>query len=127
VLAQYGKKVISPVVREESLRIENNQSRSVLRRIKTVLMREPSLVDPTSQQQLKNACERYPSLNVVYQFRLKLQNLWMKSTASQAELLEALQEWCRQAEATGIKALREFVKHLKAYVPKKKDLNCGNP
>jgi stearoyl-CoA desaturase (delta-9 desaturase) len=127
VLAQYSKKVISPVLREERLRTENNTSRSLLRRVKTILMREPSLVDAASQQQLKNVCERYHSLNIVYQFRLKLQNLWIKSTASQTELLEALQEWCRQAEATGIKALREFVHHLKAYVPKKKDLNCGNP
>ena len=39
------------------------------------------------------------------------------AVVNKEELIEALQEWCRQAEATGIEALREFVKHLKAYVP----------
>jgi len=118
VLARYSRYVISPVFREERRRA-GDAGRSVLRPVRTLLVRESSLVDAVSQQQLTKALERYNSLSVVYQFRLKLQNLWAKSTASQAELLEALQEWCRQAEATGIKALREFVKHLKAHVPQK--------
>ncbi len=118
VLARYSQEVISPVFSEERHRA-GNKGRSVLRRIKALLVREPSLVDSVDKQQLTSVLEHYNSLSVVYQFRLKLQNLWMKSTASQAELLEALQEWCRQAEATGIQALREFVAHLKAYVPQK--------
>jgi stearoyl-CoA desaturase (delta-9 desaturase) len=116
VLARYTQEVIFPVFREEQRRA-SHVGRSVLRHVRTLLVREPSLVDPTKQQQLASVLKNYRSLGVVYQFRLKLQNLWLKSAASQAELLEALQEWCRQAEATGIKALREFVKHLKAYVP----------
>ena len=118
VLAQYSHEVISPVLSEERDRA-GSKGRSMLRRIKALLVREPSLVDPAGKQQLTHALENYASLSVVYQFRLKLQNLWAKSTASQAELLEALQEWCRQAEATGIKALREFVAQLKSYVPQK--------
>ncbi len=118
VLARYSREVISPVFSEESQRAKGN-GRSMLRRIKAILVREPSLVDAESQQQLTSVLEHYKSLSVVYQFRLKLQNLWAKSTASQAELLESLQEWCRQAEGTGIKALREFVAKLKAYVPQK--------
>jgi stearoyl-CoA desaturase (delta-9 desaturase) len=118
VLARYSREVIAPVLREERHRA-SNAGRLMLRRIKSILVREPSLVDSAGQQQLTNTLKHYNSLSVVYQFRLKLQNLWVKSTASQAELLEALQEWCKQAEATGIQALREFVKHLKAYVPQK--------
>lgn len=118
VLARYSRYVISPVLREERRRA-GGSGRSIFRSLKTLLVREPSLVDPKDQQHLTHALEGYKSLNVVYQFRLKLQNLWAKSTASQAELLEALQEWCRQAEASGIKALREFVQHLKAHVPQK--------
>jgi stearoyl-CoA desaturase (delta-9 desaturase) len=29
--------------------------------------------------------------------------------------LQSLQEWCRQAEATGIKALQEFAHFLRGY------------
>jgi stearoyl-CoA desaturase (delta-9 desaturase) len=114
VLARYSKDVIFPVLREERRRA-GNAGYSMLRRVRALLVREPSLVNSKGQERLSKVLAHYDSLSVVYQFRMKLQNLWAKSTASQAELLEALQEWCRQAEASGIKALHEFVKHLKAY------------
>ena len=61
--------------------------------------------------------ENFQSLRVIYQFRIKLQDIWARSTASQKELLDALQEWCQQAEATGIETLRRFAARLKTYVP----------
>ncbi len=115
VMARYSGDVILPVFREERLRA-SEAGKAVLRRIRKLLVREQSLVDVNAQKRLANALAEYRSLNVVYQFRLKLQNIWVKSTASQSELLEALQEWCHQAEASGIHALREFVNHLKGYV-----------
>jgi stearoyl-CoA desaturase (delta-9 desaturase) len=118
VLARYSRDVIFPVFREERRRA-GDAGRSLSQRIRTLLVREPSLVSPAGQQQLAHVLAQSNLLSVVYQFRVKLQNLWVKSTASQAELLDALQEWCKQAEETGIKALREFVQHLKAHVPQK--------
>lgn len=116
LMAVYSKEVIMPVMREERRRA-GEAGRAMLNRIRTVLVRETSLVKPEKQQQLASALEKFQALKVVYQFRLKLQGIWARSTASQKELVEALQEWCRQAEATRIEVLREFVKHLKAYVP----------
>jgi stearoyl-CoA desaturase (delta-9 desaturase) len=116
VMAHYSKEVILPVLSEESRRA-GEASRNMLRRIRTLLVREPSLVNAAKQQELEAVLEKHQSLNVVYQLRLKLQNIWARGTASQKELVEALQEWCRQAEASGIEVLREFVQHLKCYVP----------
>jgi stearoyl-CoA desaturase (delta-9 desaturase) len=116
VMARYSKSVLLPVLREERTRA-GAKGAAILNKMRTVLVRESSLVDPADQQQLAEVLENYGALNVVYQFRFKLQNIWARSTASQKELVESLQEWCRQAEATGIDVLREFVKHLKAYVP----------
>jgi stearoyl-CoA desaturase (delta-9 desaturase) len=118
VMAHYSKNVIVPVLREERRRA-GEAGKSMLRRVRTLLIRETSLVDNSGQQQLAKVLASHRSLEVVYQFRLKLQNIWAKSAATQNELLEALQEWCRQAEATGINVLREFVSQLKAYVPSK--------
>jgi stearoyl-CoA desaturase (Delta-9 desaturase) len=117
VMARYSKDVIMPVLREEKRRAGLAGS-ALLRHARTLLIREPSLVDSQGQQQLTKTLESFSALNAVYEMRLKLQNIWARSTASQKDLVEALQEWCRQAEATGIEALREFVRHLKAYVPK---------
>ncbi len=115
VMAHYSKEVILPVLREETHRAGKAGS-AMLRRVKKLLIRETSLVSPSGQKTLAHVLEDYRALGVVYQFRMKLQSIWAKSAATQNELLEALQEWCRQAEATGINALREFVKRLKAYV-----------
>lgn len=116
VLASYSDNVILPVFRDESHKA-SEAGKALLQRIRKALVREQSLVDAKSQAQLHTTLEQYRSLNVVYQFRLKLQNIWAKSTASQAELLESLQDWCKQAEATGIGALRDFVAYLRGYVP----------
>jgi len=89
----------------------------VLRRIKTLLIREPSLVDEKEKEHLENTLQNYHSLQTVYQLRFKLQNIWARSTASQNELVDALCEWCKQAEATGIEVLKQFVSQLKTYVP----------
>ncbi len=116
VMAEYSKNVIMPVLREERRRAGEAGS-AMLSRVRTLLVREASLVDHSGQERLANVLEQHRSLNVVYQFRLKLQSIWAKSTATQTELLEALQDWCRQAEATGINALRDFVRQLTGFAP----------
>src|SRR5688572_358104 len=115
VMARYSKDVILPVLKEERHRA-GEAGRSLLRKARKLLTRETSLVDQTH---LASVLQNYNSLGVVYQFRLKLQNIWAQSTATQKELVEALQDWCKQAEATGIEVLRDFVQHLKAYVPQR--------
>lgn len=117
VMAQYGKRVIFPVLREERRRA-NEAGQKLLRKARTLLIRETSLVDKTEQQKLAYVLKEYHALNTVYQFRLKLQNIWAKSTASQGELIQSLQEWCHQAEQAGIATLREFVAQLKGYMPR---------
>lgn len=116
VLSHYSRDVILPVLGEERRRA-GQAGRALLAKARTLLLREQSLVDKEGQAQLETVLAQHTSLKVVYQLRLKLQSIWARSTASQAELLESLQDWCKQAEATGINSLREFVKHLKAYVP----------
>lgn len=116
LMANYSKDVILPVLREERRRA-GDAGRSVLTRVRTLLVRETSLLKNSNKERLAHILEKHPMLSAVYQYRLKLQNIWARSTATQKELVEALQEWCRQAEASGIEALREFVQHLKAYVP----------
>jgi len=117
VMTQYSKRVIFPVLREERRRA-GSASQTILRKARTLLIRESSLVDANDQQKLCLMLDKYEALQTVYQFRLKLQNIWTRSTASQSELIEMLQEWCRQAEKAGIESLRNFVAQLKGYVPR---------
>ncbi len=116
VMARYTREVMLPVLRDEKKNAGKGNS-LILRKARTVLVRDPSIMPASHKLRLANVLENFQSLDVIYQFRLKLQDIWSRRTASQKELLDALQEWCKQAEATGIETLLRFAKRLKMYVP----------
>jgi len=117
VMSRYTREVVLPMLQEERKRA-GRASSSLLRRARTVLVRDTSILGAQQKKRLATVLENFQSLQVVYQFRVKLQDIWSRSTASQKELLEALHEWCKQAEATKIESLLQFVRHLKTYVPR---------
>ena len=45
---------------------------------------------------------------------MRLHEIWAKRGGNADDLLAALRHWCRDAEATGIQALRDFVSELKS-------------
>lgn len=112
IMASYARTVILPMLSQEKQRA-SNASRALLRRTRGLLIRDAHVLKKQHQLRLSRVLDNFQSLRVVYQFRLKLQDIWSRSTASQKELLDALQEWCRQAEATGIDALVRFTQQLK--------------
>jgi stearoyl-CoA desaturase (delta-9 desaturase) len=116
VMARYTRDVIIPAWREEKKRA-GKAGHSLLSRARTVLIRDASIMEASQKICLAKVLENSQSLRVVYQFRIKLQEIWSRSTASQKDLLDALQEWCQQAEATGIETLLRFANRLKTYVP----------
>ena len=116
IMANYAKTVVLPALREEQQRA-GKMGQSLLRQSRVLLIREATLLKlPQHQARLREVLEQFQSLKIVYEFRLKLQTIWLRSTATQKELLEAVQEWCRQAEETGIDVLRKFSERLKTYV-----------
>lgn len=114
ILSHYTKDVMLPVLQEERRRA-GNAGRALLTKAKNLLIRTESLLDEKNKQYLSDILKRNQSLKAVYEYRQRLQAIWDKTTASQKELIEALQEWCRQAESSGIEALRSFANNLKTY------------
>lgn len=117
VLANYRKKVIVPVLQQEREQHAEQKPR-LLQRAKKLLYRDPKLLRQQAKERLNAIRAQYQSLDTVYEYRLRLQAIWEQKYTSSRELLERLQEWCQQAEASGIKALQDFVEQLRAYVPK---------
>ncbi len=115
VTTQYGRQVMLPVLREE-IRRADNSCRRLFKRAGGLLTRHSALVDDSGRRHLQDILARSRDLSTVYQFRQKLQEIWQRSTATPEMLVQALQEWCRQAEQTGIKALQEFACALPGYV-----------
>jgi len=114
VMARYARYVIIPVLKEE-LQKGDESWRSVYRCARAWLVRDDSLVTEASRRKLEKLLEGNSRIKTVYQYKQRLQALWGKSTATQEALLQSLQDWCKQAEATGIKALQDFAHSLKGY------------
>lgn len=114
VLAHYSRDVILPVLREER-RKAGNAGSALLQRAKTLLIRTDSLLDDPSRERIAEVLKQHQALQLVYQYRLKLQAIWTRTTASQRELLDALHQWCKEAEGTGIATLRQFAARLRGY------------
>ncbi len=114
VMSQYAKNVLGKVYEEELGRADQAK-RSLLRRVKTLLVREESLLSIDARERLEAALDHSHALQTVYQYKGRLQAIWQERTASHERLLQSLQEWCREAEESGIRALQEFAKTLPMY------------
>ncbi len=114
IMSTYANEVILPVVDREKKQLSAN-SRNLLAKAKVLLVRDSSLVTPEAQTVLSQLLKERVQLSLVYEYRMKLQAIWDKTTASQKELLDALQDWCAQAEATGVDVLRQFAGRLRGF------------
>lgn len=114
VMSRYAKVVLTRVHAEE-LRSGNAMRRSALRRVRSLLVREESLLSTDARSRLEQALAESHALTTVYEYKRRLQNIWQERSMSQERLLQALEDWCKQAEASGIRALQEFARTLPTY------------
>lgn len=114
VFARYAQEVLTPVTRAEICH-SGQHCRRLVRRTRRLLLVEGSRLDGAARRRLEQVLAQSQKLETVYQFRERLRELWERSAPSQEVLLKALQEWCQQAEATGIQALESFARRLRGY------------
>jgi len=114
LMAHFAHDVLKHVHREELRNLSTDKARlSLVKRARRLMVREPRLLDEAARTRLAKALEQSQALQTVYTMREKLADVWQRSATTQEHLIQALQEWCREAEATGIQALREFAAKLR--------------
>lgn len=113
VLASYGKNVITPVVREELERADSAW-RGMLKGARRLMVRDEALIDDQAKGKLTVVLNQSATLHTVYEYKQRLQALWRNSHSGK-DMVAATQEWCREAEATGIKYLSDFAAMLRGY------------
>lgn len=114
VMARYRKEVIAPVFLEEKARA-SEATEAFFTRAKALLHLEDSLISDRAKERLQQLTENNETLQAIYLQRQKLQDIWSRTSQSSQEMLEALLQWCQEAEQSGIRALQEFADKLKAY------------
>jgi stearoyl-CoA desaturase (delta-9 desaturase) len=116
VMAKYAKS-LKQTWRDEAAQLKAKsqcESRG-LKAARKLLQREPDTLAATQRQQLSEVLAHSKALKTMHDMRAELAALWNRSHASREQLLQQLQDWCARAEASGIKALREFSLRLRSY------------
>lgn len=114
IMSDYARDVVKQVYKEEKAKASET-SKGFFKRGKRWLIRHEALMDSRAKLRLEELLAQSHSLSVVYEYRQRLQALWQEKTTSQEGLLLALQEWCQQAEQTGITALEDFAQTVRGY------------
>lgn len=114
VMTAYSKTVILPLFKQQK-KFAEPKKRRLLQRMKAALIRADVLVDDPGRYYLEKFLEENKALQVVYHFGEQLKSIWNRTTATQKELIDALQDWCQRAEKTGVQKLQEFTAYLKGY------------
>ena len=119
VMSQYYKRVVCPILNQVKRNdVTGSDDKRLMQRAGRLLRLQDSLLSPRAQSHLQALLLRYEQLRIVYHYRQSLQNVWLKTAASQKDLVDALQLWCKQAEESGLEVLHQFAQQLKGYVPK---------
>lgn len=114
VMHDYTRRVIRPVFREE-LKRQVGAARKMVRQARQWLTTSSARLNDQPPAELEQALSLSERLRVVHEFRVKLAGIWQREAGEGESLLKALQEWCANAERSGIEALERFSRSLKGY------------
>jgi stearoyl-CoA desaturase (delta-9 desaturase) len=89
--------------------------RARLRWLRRHIAREDVARDAGAIERLERALKANPKLNTIYEFRQRLKDIWTQRVRDHVEHVQRLQAWCADAEASGIAALQEFARELRAF------------
>ncbi len=112
VMTDYFRGVILPTLRDEASHAGDNL-RALPRRLRRALADGGRWLDDATRERLDALVRHRPTLHTVCEFRRRLAAL-LEERGSDG-MLSSLQQWCQEAEATGIRALQEFSARLKGY------------
>jgi len=115
VMSRYGKH-FKAAWREELAKLkEASAERAHFKGIKRALNKDASELKDADRARLKQVLDTNAVLAKLYAMRQELMALWERSSASSEQLLQDLQDWCKRAEESGIRALEEFSLRLRSY------------
>lgn len=116
VLARYGRDVMKRVHREELRRVADNRDlKGMFKRVRNQLLRDETMLDGQARTSLGRVLDQSQALRMVYEYRQELQGIWQQAASQPEKALQALQQWCHEAEASGNRYLRNFARQLAGY------------
>ncbi len=116
VMAQYAKSLRRAYAEaHDALRYTAPQDARALQDVEYWLQHDDQALHHADRLKLAAVLGKSHALQTVYTMRRELTALWERSMVSSEELVGRLQDWCRRAEASGIRPLVEFSQRLRCY------------
>jgi stearoyl-CoA desaturase (Delta-9 desaturase) len=114
-MTDYQRNVLKPALREEA-RAAGAKLRALLpRKLRKGIADDGRWLKPDARQQLQQWVDARPRIRTLVEHRARLAALLEARTHNAGESLRNLQDWCREAEASGIRALQDYSARLKGY------------
>jgi stearoyl-CoA desaturase (delta-9 desaturase) len=113
IFTLYDRNVIRPTVRSER-RTGAGTRCKVPRHVRKLMAREDIELDRPACETLDSVLRQSPLLETVYRYKTHLRELWTDPDRDRTKRLKCLQDWCAEAERSGIKALEDFVRVLRS-------------
>jgi len=114
VMARYSKEVVRPVM-EQEYRKADQATRKLIKKTRRVLCRESSLVGERDRDRINAAVQSSADIALIHELHERLLEIWSKRGGNMEEVINALREWCLEAEESGMQTLHDFADTLKSY------------
>ncbi|HSD43361.1 MAG TPA: fatty acid desaturase [Burkholderiales bacterium] len=116
VLARYAQSLKRAFAEEiGKLRKISPADARALETLEPWLDRDETMLREPERSVLAELLPKLHAPHRMYAMRRELAAVWGRSTATREQLVKQLQDWCRRAEASGIRPLVEFSQRLRSY------------
>lgn len=114
-MTDYKRNVLMPALREEA-RAAGAKMRSLLpRQLRKGLADDGRWLKPDARAQLHTWVAERPRIRTLVEYRARLAAVLEARSQNASDTLHNLQDWCREAEASGIRVLQDYSARLKGY------------
>jgi stearoyl-CoA desaturase (Delta-9 desaturase) len=114
-MTDYQRNVLTPALREEASAAGARLRALLPRKLRRGLADDGRWLKPDARQQLQSWVAQRPRVATLVEHRRRLAAVLGARSQNASDTLHALQAWCHDAEASGIRVLQEFSARLKGY------------
>ena len=114
-MTDYRKRVLKPALREEAASVGARMRELLPRKLRRGLVDDGRWLKPDAREQLQDWVAQRPRIRTLVEHRARLAAVLEARSHDASESLANLQAWCREAEASGIRALQDYAARLKGY------------
>jgi stearoyl-CoA desaturase (Delta-9 desaturase) len=102
-------------LKAEGVAFDGLQSGGAWKNFRSWMQTDRETLTAENEANLHRALTQSATLKTIYDFKKELMATWERSTLSKEELVACLEDWCRRAETSGIEALQQFSRRVRAY------------